>query len=269
MIKTIKILSIFVCFTICANCSSDDSSAKEEVVITDENGDEQTVDISLNKRQVGDSANDMMSGTNFDAIRFEIFYIEGLKPTENTISNFETFLSERLNKPNGIVVQLTQIASPGQAVYTINEIRDLEDDIRTKYNDEKEVAVFGIFIDGEYSENTENGSVLGVAYRNTSFVVFEETVQRFSGQPLAPSTTVLETTVLNHEFGHLLGLVNAGTTPQTDHQDVEHGRHCTTEDCLMFWTAETGEGLLNSISGGVIPSLDPLCIQDLQANGGK
>ena len=110
---------------------------------------------------------------------------------------------------------------------------------------------------------------MGVAYRNTSFVVFEETVQRFSGQPLAPSTTVLETTVLNHEFGHLLGLVNAGTTPQTDHQDVEHGRHCTTEDCLMFWTAETGEGLLNSISGGVIPSLDPLCIQDLQANGGK
>jgi len=211
----------------------------------------------------------MLSGTNFDAIQFEIFYVEGLRPTDNTIENFKTFLANRLNKPNGIEVVLKEIVSPGQQIYSIEDIRALEDDIRTEYNEDKEVAVFGIFIDGEYSENTDNGSVLGVAYRNTSFVIFEETVQSFSGQPLAPSTTVLETTVLNHEFGHLLGLVNAGSTPQSDHQDVEHGRHCTTEDCLMYWTAETGEGLLNSLSGGTIPSLDAFCIEDLQANGGK
>ncbi len=108
-----------------------------------------------------------------------------------------------------------------------------------------------------------------MAYRNTSFVIFEETIKEFSGQPLAPSTTVLETTVLNHEFSHLLGLVNAGTTPQSNHQDEEHGRHCNIEHCLMNWTAETGEGLLNSISGGTVPSLDDQCINDLQVNGGK
>ena len=269
MIKFIKFLSILTLSFFSLNCSNDDTKGKEEVIITNDNGEEQTIDTSLNKKAVGDSANDMLAEDNFDAIQFEIFYVEGFKPTDNTISNFETFLSERLNKPVGISIDLKQITSPGQAVYTITEIRALEDDIRTKYNDIKKVAVFGIFIDGEYSENTENGSVLGVAYRNTSFVIFEETVQSFSGKPLAPSTTVLETTVLNHEFGHLLGLVNAGTTPQSDHQDVAHGRHCTTENCLMYWTAETGEGLLNSISGGAIPSLDTLCLQDLQANGGK
>jgi hypothetical protein len=37
----------------------------------------------------------------------------------------------------------------------------------------------------------------------------------------------------------------------------------------MFWTAETGEGLLNMISGGNVPSLDAECLADLQANGGK
>ena len=166
-------------------------------------------------------------------------------------------------------MELKEIPSPGQAVYTINEIKALEETLRTAYNSENKVAVTGIFIDGEYSENTENGSVLGVAYRNTSFVLFERTIQEFSGQPLAPSTTVLESTVLQHEFGHLLGLVNAGTPMQSEHQDVEHGRHCTEENCLMYWTAETGEGLINSINGGTIPSFDAQCLDDLRTNGGK
>jgi hypothetical protein len=37
----------------------------------------------------------------------------------------------------------------------------------------------------------------------------------------------------------------------------------------MFWTAETGEGLLNMLTGGSVPSLDILCINDLQANSGE
>ena len=247
------------------SCSSDNANGNDP---TDDGGS-QTVDKTVNQKNVGDSANDLLSGQNLKSLVVEIFYVDGLKPTDNTISNFETFLSDRLNKPDGVQIELQEIASPGQSVYTIGEIRTLEDDIRTAYNVGDEIAVFGIFIDGEYSENTEDDSVLGVAYRNTSFVIFEETVQSFSGQPLAPSTTVLETTVLNHEFGHLMGMVNAGTPLQTDHQDEAHGRHCTTDDCLMFWTAETGEGLVNMISGGSIPIFDSLCLQDLQANGGK
>lgn len=264
--KIPQILANVFLFVFLASCSSDQ---KEEVTIIDDDGEEIIVDTSLNKKQVGDSAHDMLSDTSFKKIAFEIFYVEGLRPTDATVANFKQFLATRLNKPDGITVDLTEIPSPAQDVYTIADIRTLEDDIRTEYNDDERIAVFGIFIDGEYSENTENGSVLGVAYRNTSFVIFEETVQSFSGQPLAPSTTVLESTVLNHEFGHLLGLVNAGTTPQSDHQDVEHGRHCTEEDCLMFWAAETGEGLLNMVSGGNISELDAQCIADLQANGGK
>ena len=185
------------------------------------------------------------------------------------MDNFEIFLKERLHKPDGVSITLTEISSPGQDVYSIADIRSLEDDIRLAYNQDGTIKVFGLFLDGEYSENTENGSVLGVAYRNTSFGIFADTIREFSGQPFAPSTTVLETTVMNHEFGHLLGLVNAGTPLQSAHQDEPHGRHCTTGNCLMYWTAETGEGLINMISGGTIPELDAACLADLQANGGK
>jgi len=260
-------LSILVCFSLLVSCSNKETD--EFIQVLDPDGNEQTVDKNLNRKSVGDSANDMLSGTNFSKIAFELYYVEGSKPTNKTISDFEVFVAARLNKSGGITIDLQPLPSPGKEVYSITEIRAIEDDIRKTYNTDDAISVFGIFIDGEYSENTENGSVLGVAYRNTSFVIFEETIKQFSGQPLAPSLTTLETVVTNHEFGHLLGLVNAGTTPQSDHQDVEHGRHCTEENCLMFWTAETGEGLLNSLSGGSVPELDSQCLADLAANGGK
>ncbi len=252
-------------FLLCMSCSKDTGSR----IITDENGDPRTVNPAGNQKSIGDSAQDLLAASPFESLSIGIYYVAGLKPTANTIANFESFLEERLHKPGGIGISLVEIASPGQTIYSITDIIALEDQLRKAYNAAGEIAVFGLFIDGEYSENIENGSVLGVAYRNTSFVIFEETVQSFSGRPLAPSTTVLETTVLNHEFGHLLGLVNAGTPLQSDHQDVAHGRHCTAEDCLMSWTAETGEGLLDVISGGAIPTLDSQCLADLQGNGGK
>jgi len=263
-----KFNKLVLCLLLVVGLLSCSKESNEKTVI-DEEGNQQTIDISANKKSVGDSANDMLSQEDFNSIIFEIFYVSGLEPTNATINNFQTFLENRINKPGGVQIELKEIASPAQDVYSIEDIRSMEDDIRTAYNTDEKIAVFGIFLDGEYSENTEDGSVLGVAYRNTSFVIFEETIQSFSNQPLAPSTSVLETTVLNHEFGHLLGLVNAGTGMVNDHQDVAHGRHCTTEDCLMYWTAETGEGLLNMLSGGSIPSLDEQCTADLQANGGK
>lgn len=244
-------------------CSTDGESGS-----MDDNLPEGT-DVSQNRKAVGESAPDLLDSSNFAELFIEIFYVSGKEPSVTTLDNFENFLSQRLNKPDGITMELKEIPPLGQTIYSITDIRGLEDEIRTAYNQDGTLKVFGLFLDGEYAENTENGSVLGVAYRNTSFVLFEETIKGFSGQPLAPSTTVLETTVLNHEFGHLLGLVNAGTPLQSAHQDEAHGRHCTTEDCLMYWTAETGEGLVNMISGGTIPELDAACLADLQANGGK
>lgn len=244
-------------------CSSDGDSGGVEQVPGE------TVDKVANQQSVGDSSQDLLGDNSFTSLYVEIYYVQGLRPSSGTIDHFKGFLTERLNKPEGITIELVEMESPGQDVYSITDVRNIEDDIRTAYNDGSKLKVFGLYLDGEYSENTESGSVLGVAYRNTSFVLFSETIREFSGQPLSPSTTVLESTVLDHEFGHLMGLVNAGAPLQSQHQDIEHGRHCTTEDCLMFWTAETGEGLVNMISGGTIPTLDQACLNDLQANGGK
>ncbi|MBT8236178.1 MAG: membrane metalloprotease [Bacteroidia bacterium] len=248
---------------------SKDAESNDQIIIEDPNGDPVTIDTSVNKKNVGDSANDLLSGQTFTELVLEIMYLDGYKPTEASISNLIAFLEARLNKSAGLRVVEKEITITQQTEYSIQDIIQIEDENRAEYNFENTIAVSGIFIDGGYDQNTNEGSVLGVAYRNTSFVIFEETVQSFANQPFAPSLTTLETTVMNHEMGHLLGLVNAGTSMQSDHQDVAHGRHCTTDNCLMYWTAETGEGLLDMLIGGTVPSLDTLCLDDLQANGGK
>jgi hypothetical protein len=263
--KSLKLLLLL--FATLMSCSKD--SENNTTVFEDADGNPIEVDTSANKKNVGDSSNDLLSSTSFEKLVIEILYVGELDPTATTIDNFKGFLEARLNKPQGIEIILRQIDNEGQEVYSIQDLRNIEDANRSKFNDQETIAVSGLFIDGEYDQNTANGSVLGVAYRNTSFVIFEETIRQFSNQPLAPSLTTLESVVVNHEVGHLLGLVNAGTTMQTDHQDTEHGRHCTDEDCLMYWTAETGEGLLNMLTGGSVPSLNALCLNDLQANGGK
>lgn len=235
----------------------------------DDSGEGNGVDTSGNTKTTGASANEFLSGDEFSEMYIEIVYVEGFKPTETAINNFVSFLESRLNKPGGIVIEQRAIASPGILAYSVSDVIDIEREHREKYNSEGQITVFGFFADGEYAENTEDSSVLGIAYRNTSFAVFEETIRDFGSDAFAPALSVLETTVINHEFGHLLGLVNAGTTPQSNHQDTEHGKHCSEEDCLMYWTAETGEGLLGMLTGGAVPSLDSQCIADLQANGGK
>ena len=126
-----------------------------------------------------------------------------------------------------------------------------------------------LFVEGKSSKDTNSGAVLGAAYWNTSFVIYEETIHGLSDSTFEPDRSTLETAVINHEFGHLLGLTNLGTNLQSDHEDPDHPKHCNVEDCLMFWAAETSQGIDNMLSSGQAPTLDAQCLADLRANGGK
>jgi hypothetical protein len=258
MKKRIAVLTI--CFGLLLSCSKEDDLS---------NGSGTGSSIANNKKATGSSANDLLSDNTFKSTVIEVVYVVGFEPTTTAINNLVAFLEARTYKPGGISVIKRAIASPGTAPYTNEEIAAIEDANRTKYNTVNQVAIWAFFADGQSTSDTNTSVILGTAYRNTSFVIYEKTVQGLSDSPFEPNRTLLETTVITHEFGHILGLTNLGTALQSNHEDAAHAKHCNVESCLMFWSSETGHGIANMVSGGSAPQLDAQCIADLRANGGK
>ncbi|TDD97947.1 membrane metalloprotease [Flavobacterium cellulosilyticum] len=222
-----------------------------------------------NKQVTGSSSNDLLSEKKFTSMIIEVVYVQGFEPSATAITNFVSFLNARTNKPNGITIVKRAIPSTGKATFTNTEIAAIEDANRTKFNTSNQIAVWLFFTDGKSSSDTSTSVVLGTAYRNTSMVIYEQTVHGLSDSPFKPNRSVLETTIISHEFGHILGLTNLGAALQSSHEDTTHPKHCNVESCLMYWSSETGHGIGNMVSGGSAPSLDAQCLADLRANGGK
>jgi hypothetical protein len=259
--KNIFLKSVVVC-SIFFSCSSE----SEDIIDT---GAGNSLDRSLNRQITGSSSNDLLSANTFKKMIVEIGYIEGFKPTEIAVANFKNFIQNNTFKPEGVSFIEQQIPATGKAVYTLEEVVSIEKEKRTKYNSETTIAVWVLFINGKSSKDNNQGSILGAAYWNTSFVIYEETIHGLSDGTFEPERSVLETSVVHHEFGHILGLTNLGTDLQSDHEDTEHPKHCIEEDCLMYWAAENSRGIGSMLSGGQAPKLDAQCLADLKANGGR
>lgn len=222
----------------------------------------------LNKDVVGKSARDLLSAEKFPKVILEIQSAQGYEPTPAAVNNLKQFMEQRLNKPGGVILRQSTIAAPGKTAYTAADIAAIEDKNRKEFTRPDTMAVYFFFADSKSADDTDNSRMLGVAYRNTSMAVFGRTVHDISGGLMEPETSQVETVILQHELGHILGLVNAGTPMVNNHQDTPHGRHCTDTNCLMYYAMETGS-VVQRLLGSGTPQLDAQCLADLKANGGK
>ncbi len=218
-------------------------------------------------RAPGASANDLLSTDVFTHLVVQVQYFDGAEPSTQGLANLETFLNTRLDKSGGIEVRVdaTSLGAGTRSTYSAADIRALESEHRTEYTRGDTLAAYLVFVDGEYSEQA---NVLGIAYNNTSTALFGEKIRQHTGGIGQPTRATVEGTVANHEFGHVMGLVNNGSEMQTPHQDTGNGRHCDNDRCLMYFAVRTTDFLANIFNSGP-PSLDQNCIDDLRGNGGK
>lgn len=214
-------------------------------------------------RGVGASAAELLADQTYTSLTVEIQFGPGMQLQEQSVVNLRTFLEQRLNKPAGITIQSKQVASIGKATASLSDITDFTDKNRTVYTDGNKITVYVYVTDASF----DKGNVVGIAYRNTSVCLFGKTIQANSGGINQASRVKVESGVLLHEIGHILGLVNNGTGMVTSHEDADNRAHCTNTNCLMYYTIET-TGLMNMLNNN-IPQLDANCINDLRANGGK
>ncbi|MER3375091.1 MAG: hypothetical protein RIM83_10690 [Allomuricauda sp.] len=262
--KALYCLFALVLFLGCSKDSTSDSDTNVKI------------DKSANLLGTGKSAQDFLANTKFDQLVIEIAYVSGFQPTAEAIATFEEFIRARTFKEE-IMFTYKQLPSPNEETLTLNEIVDLEKENRTAYNDGTTLAMYIYFADAptENDDESENLVTLGAVYQNTSMVIYEATIRDLVGDSSFVTVADVEAATLNHEFGHLLGLVDLGTPAINDHEDPDAESHCTTEGCLMRAELQFGRSMLklmqnNASKGlGTIPNLDAECLLDLQDNGGR
>ena len=218
----------------------------------------------LHTRPVGASANELLAGDKYQSLKVEILYMPGFAPDPAAVDHLKVFLGNLLNKASGISVVTKEIPASSKPSMTINDLVDIERAQRTAFTTGSQIAISILYTNG----NFVNPNTLGVAYRNTAIALFGKMITDNTGGIGQTSRTKLEATVLEHEMGHLLGLVDLGSEMQTPHKDPVQGNHCNDNDCLMYYTAETTD-ILGFLLTGNIPTLDANCQTDLRANGGR
>ena len=262
--RSLFILCIAFAFNACKN---DDGGPSPEEDLTAEN-----------RKPLGESSGDILSDETYRSVTVELVYSEFDKPSDEALGNLRLLMEERINKPGGITFVEREVPSQAGAPFTIDEIREIEDSIRTIYSQGDDIAIYVFFANGSSNNDTDTRVTLGTAYRNTSIVIYERTLRNITSQnpDILP---ILESVTLNHEFGHLLGLVNIQEDDiheGGEHEDLVNERHCIVTDCLMFFEVSNLErsalpAMMERLQGRTqIPTFDPLlCTTDLQAKGGK
>jgi hypothetical protein len=215
---------------------------------------------ALDYKTLGSSANHFLSSSKYQTLELEINYMQAYPLPDPVINRLTDYLQTYLNKPGGIKVYRQVINNSDKTTFSLSDVVALERKVRTKFSRPGVIAVHIIVLDAEFSEF----AVLGNAYWNTSMSVYGRTIDRYSGGNGQVSMEHLLITLIEHEFGHLLGLVDQGSPMVAQHKDTNNGAHCINPNCLMNHLIET-----TSASAPRIPVLDDFCRDDLKNNGGK
>lgn len=275
MMKNTKVASVLLFLFLVWGCSKDGIDSPDPSI---------PVNKSANLLSIGASAHDILSNDNYDRLRVEIAHVTGYRPDAEAIAGFEQFLRERTFKED-IEFIYSPLSSPNEETLTLKKVDALEKANRTIYTQGSTLGLYIYFADApaDTDVESENLVTLGAVYRNTSMIVYAATIRKLTGRSSMVSTSELEHATLNHEFGHLLGLVNLGTTPlNPDHEDTktENGtqsgnNHCNVAGCLMRAELQFGSNILKAMESNVskglasLPLLDEECLLDLRSNGGR
>lgn len=218
----------------------------------------------LHNRPVGASANELLASSKYSSLIIEVQYMTGFQPDAAALNHLQNTLGSILNKPAGITIVTREIPASTNQNLSVNDIINIEKNNRTAFTTNSQLAVYVLFTNGNYT----NPNVLGIAYKNTSVVLFGKKINDNSGGIGQASRTKLVATVSEHEIGHLMGLVDLGSPMQTGHKDAAHDSHCNDNNCLMYYASETTD-IFGILITGNIPAFDVNCRADLRANGGQ
>lgn len=172
----------------------------------------------------------------YTSMVLEIDYHPGYKPETSSTDLLQERLDSVCDKPQGIEIEFTETSFTNEDIWTANDVRVAGWDVKG-HDPRDDTTLYWqvIFPAGVYDDS----SVLGVAVDASTVAMFKDSIDDAENIFRRPSAERIENSVLVHEIGHLLGLVNTVYTSPVDHEDSEHPGHSNNEDSVMYWAIES------------------------------
>jgi len=185
----------------------------------------------------------------FTKLVIEIQYEAGYIPAQSSLDLLSTRLESVCDKPLGIKFEKSEVEFNHEGEWNAEDVRDIG--WSTKQNTPQmgdTLTWFVMFPAGLY----EDSSVLGVAVDASTIAIFGDSIDEAEGPFGRPSSEEVENSVLVHEVGHLLGLVNLVYTSPSNHEDADHEGHSNNQDSVMYWAIESTR--LRNVIFGTLPN---------------
>jgi|GEM_PF-3380628 len=151
--------------------------------------------------------------------------------------------------------------------------REVEKRIRKRRPTGKQGALFLLISDARSVDQTDTARPFGLAHRATSLILYHPAIADASGGEGQPLRWRLEAAVVEHELGHLLGLVNTGgrkprttditkeemSTSEALHEAADSPTHCAHQKCLMHASTLGALSLATEKTADQMPELCEKC----------
>jgi hypothetical protein len=197
---------------------------------------------------------------------------------EMTRKNLETLFESR---PTSMTVKvptaleaMTALPPQERSGWDTGAIRALAEAVRKHTPTATDAGLVVLFLSGSYEKAGQpRPDVLGVNVGQSPFVaIFKDAIRSTSPNPASELNLIpvfAEQVTVVHETAHALGLVNNGVPLTSEHQDLDHGRHCLNPSCIMSHLNEgkdTGRAFIDaSIEEARIGWFGPECLADTKA----
>ncbi len=143
--------------------------------------------------------------------------------------------------------EMKQISPQSKSTWTTNELVEVAEKIKTPMLQEFEIQTYVIYLKGTFNGNPE---IIGLHLTGENYVfIFKDVIESVGGSPLQQKYVEQSTVV--HELGHLVGLVNNGIKPVSNHEDQANPHHTIHKDCVMYHAVEK-PGRILSILAAII-----------------
>lgn len=189
----------------------------------------------------------------------EVDYVKGSAPSSRALAHLAEVLKGVADKPGGVTVAAGNEIPSGRDRWSIGDLRALEKTHRSSRSGGATATMWIAYVDGEYADG---GGALGVAYSASAAAIFRDRIG--DATTAIVGTTAIERSVITHEAGHLLALVNIGYTSAIAHEDKDNPHHSNNKNSVMYWAVED-LSIANILAGGPPDTFDDADKADLAA----